>query len=88
MLMQQMRTSSCFKFILFIYLFSSRDPLFYSVLVNLQFLGRDFMLVSTGTSEYNLSKEDVGRRLAFVYIPINFEGLLLLTFTIVGRCLL
>lgn len=34
----------------------------------------DFMLVSTGTSEYNLSKEDVGRRLAFVYIPINFEG--------------
>ena len=37
-------------------------------------LDRDFMLVSTGTSEYTLTKEDVGRRLAFVYIPINFEG--------------
>lgn len=32
------------------------------------------MLVLTGTSEYALTKEDVGRRLAFVYIPINFEG--------------
>ncbi|OVA18980.1 Leucine-rich repeat [Macleaya cordata] len=35
----------------------------------------DFILVSTGTAEYNLTKEDVGRRLEFVYIPINFEGL-------------
>ncbi|KDP34944.1 hypothetical protein JCGZ_09232 [Jatropha curcas] len=34
----------------------------------------DFLLVSTGTSEYTLTKEDVGRRIAFVYIPINFEG--------------
>ncbi|XP_024018937.1 187-kDa microtubule-associated protein AIR9 isoform X2 [Morus notabilis] len=34
----------------------------------------DFMLVSTGTVEYTLSKEDVGRRLAFIYVPINFEG--------------
>ncbi|KAM6551906.1 hypothetical protein CsatB_001714 [Cannabis sativa] len=34
----------------------------------------DFVLLSTGTSEYTLTKEDVGRRLAFVYIPINFEG--------------
>nr|DAD37235.1 TPA_asm: hypothetical protein HUJ06_007876 [Nelumbo nucifera] len=34
----------------------------------------DFILVSTGTAEYALTKEDVGRRLAFVYIPINFEG--------------
>ncbi|XP_043806182.1 187-kDa microtubule-associated protein AIR9 isoform X3 [Manihot esculenta] len=35
---------------------------------------RDFLLVSTGTSEYTLTKEDVGRRIAFVYVPINFEG--------------
>ncbi|KAL5577368.1 hypothetical protein UlMin_019067 [Ulmus minor] len=34
----------------------------------------DFALLSTGTSEYTLTKEDVGRRLAFVYVPINFEG--------------
>ncbi|XP_068655160.1 187-kDa microtubule-associated protein AIR9-like isoform X2 [Aristolochia californica] len=34
----------------------------------------EFALVSTGTAEYALTKEDVGRRLAFVYIPINFEG--------------
>ncbi|GLT68497.1 hypothetical protein SLA2020_407210, partial [Shorea laevis] len=34
----------------------------------------DFLLVSTGTSEYTLTKEDVGRVLAFIYIPINFEG--------------
>ncbi|KAI3741535.1 hypothetical protein L1987_59209 [Smallanthus sonchifolius] len=34
----------------------------------------DFVLVLTGTSEYNLSKEDVGLRLAFVYLPVNFEG--------------
>ncbi|XP_050287911.1 187-kDa microtubule-associated protein AIR9 isoform X2 [Quercus robur] len=34
----------------------------------------DFLLVSTGTSEFTLTKEDVGRRLAFVYIPTNFEG--------------
>ncbi|XP_023758150.1 187-kDa microtubule-associated protein AIR9 isoform X1 [Lactuca sativa] len=34
----------------------------------------DFVLVLTGTTEYNLSKEDVGSRLAFVYHPVNFEG--------------
>ncbi|KAL0011814.1 hypothetical protein SO802_006922 [Lithocarpus litseifolius] len=34
----------------------------------------DFLPVSTGTSEFTLTKEDVGRRLAFVYIPTNFEG--------------
>ncbi|KAM1883329.1 hypothetical protein ACFX13_004704 [Malus domestica] len=34
----------------------------------------DLVLVSTGTSEYTLTKEDVGHHLAFVYIPINFEG--------------
>ncbi|KAL8461070.1 hypothetical protein ACS0TY_032523 [Phlomoides rotata] len=32
------------------------------------------MLVLMGTNEYSLTKEDVGRRLAFVYIPVNFEG--------------
>lgn len=36
---------------------------------------RDFLLVSAGTSDYTLTKEDVGCCLAFVYIPINFEGL-------------
>lgn len=45
-------------------------PLFFLM----AFLDRDFVLVSTGTSEYTLTKEDVGHRLAFVYIPINFEG--------------
>ncbi|XXG74688.1 hypothetical protein AAC387_Pa07g3344 [Persea americana] len=34
----------------------------------------EFLLVSTGTAEYTLNKEDVGRRLQFIYIPINFEG--------------
>ncbi|PPD82943.1 hypothetical protein GOBAR_DD20121 [Gossypium barbadense] len=34
----------------------------------------DFLIVTSGTPEYTLTKEDVGRRLAFVYIPINFEG--------------
>ncbi|XWS55352.1 hypothetical protein CRYUN_Cryun10bG0167200 [Craigia yunnanensis] len=34
----------------------------------------DFLLVTSGSSEYTLTKEDVGRRLAFIYIPINFEG--------------
>ncbi|KAH6830710.1 Outer arm dynein light chain 1 protein [Perilla frutescens var. hirtella] len=31
-------------------------------------------LVVMGTNVYSLTKEDVGRRLAFVYIPVNFEG--------------
>ncbi|PIA41703.1 hypothetical protein AQUCO_02200255v1 [Aquilegia coerulea] len=34
----------------------------------------EFILVSTGTADYTLTKEDVGCRLAFTYIPINFEG--------------
>ncbi|XP_071715705.1 187-kDa microtubule-associated protein AIR9 [Rutidosis leptorrhynchoides] len=34
----------------------------------------DFDLVLTGTTEYCLTKEDVGSRLAFVYLPVNFEG--------------
>ncbi|XP_022035556.1 187-kDa microtubule-associated protein AIR9 isoform X1 [Helianthus annuus] len=34
----------------------------------------DFVLVLTGTNEYILSKEDVGLRLAFVYLPVNLEG--------------
>lgn len=34
----------------------------------------DFVLASSGTPEFTLTKEDVGQRLAFVYIPINFEG--------------
>ncbi|KAI4370946.1 hypothetical protein MLD38_019233 [Melastoma candidum] len=34
----------------------------------------DFVLVTKGTAEYTLTKEDVGCRLAFVYVPINFEG--------------
>ncbi|XP_052179549.1 187-kDa microtubule-associated protein AIR9 [Diospyros lotus] len=32
------------------------------------------LLVSTGTTDYALTKEDVGWKLAFVYIPVNFEG--------------
>ncbi|KAG8385218.1 hypothetical protein BUALT_Bualt03G0019300 [Buddleja alternifolia] len=34
----------------------------------------EFTLVLTGTNEYALTKEDVGRQLAFVYTPVNFEG--------------
>ncbi|CAN1812949.1 187-kDa microtubule-associated protein AIR9 [Linum perenne] len=34
----------------------------------------EFVVVSSGTSEYTLTKEDVGHRVAFVYIPTNFEG--------------
>ncbi|MCI09483.1 protein phosphatase 1 regulatory subunit, partial [Trifolium medium] len=34
----------------------------------------DFLLVSAGTSDYTLTKDDVGCCLTFVYIPINFEG--------------
>ncbi|WCJ24264.1 Outer arm dynein light chain 1 protein [Euphorbia peplus] len=34
----------------------------------------DSLLVSMGTAEYTLTKEDVCRHLMFVYIPINFEG--------------
>ncbi|CAI9089689.1 OLC1v1024308C2 [Oldenlandia corymbosa var. corymbosa] len=34
----------------------------------------EFVLVLTGTNEYPVTKEDIGRRLAFVYIPVNFEG--------------
>ncbi|XP_058200285.1 187-kDa microtubule-associated protein AIR9 isoform X1 [Rhododendron vialii] len=34
----------------------------------------EFVLVSTGTPEYVLTREDIGLRLAFVYLPINLEG--------------
>lgn len=34
----------------------------------------DFDLVSSGTCEYTLNKEDVGRQLTFVYVPVNLEG--------------
>ncbi|XP_038970512.1 187-kDa microtubule-associated protein AIR9-like [Phoenix dactylifera] len=34
----------------------------------------NFILLSSGAFEYTLIKEDVGRRLKFVYIPINLEG--------------
>lgn len=34
----------------------------------------DFLVVSSGTTEYTLKKGDVGRRMKFVYIPMNFEG--------------
>ncbi|KAI8001985.1 187-kDa microtubule-associated protein AIR9 [Camellia lanceoleosa] len=34
----------------------------------------EFVLVSTGTTEYAITKEDVGQQLAFVYIPTNLEG--------------
>jgi hypothetical protein len=47
----------------------------YLHLIFMAFVGRDFLLVSTGTSEYTLTKEDVGQVLAFIYIPINFEGM-------------
>lgn len=32
------------------------------------------VLVSTGTNEYTLVKEDIGWHLTFVYLPVNFEG--------------
>ncbi|KAK4797344.1 hypothetical protein SAY86_029670 [Trapa natans] len=34
----------------------------------------DFTSMSRGTPEYVLTKEDVGRRISFIYVPINFEG--------------
>ncbi|MQL72311.1 hypothetical protein Taro_004652, partial [Colocasia esculenta] len=34
----------------------------------------DLHVILVGATEYTLTKEDVSRRLAFVYIPINFEG--------------
>ncbi|PHT55656.1 hypothetical protein CQW23_04142 [Capsicum baccatum] len=34
----------------------------------------ELMLASSGMNEYTLTKEDVGRCLAFVYVPVNFEG--------------
>ncbi|KAG0500752.1 hypothetical protein HPP92_000824 [Vanilla planifolia] len=34
----------------------------------------NFVVVSSGASEYTLTKNDIGHRLAFVYIPANFEG--------------
>ena len=46
----------------------------------ISFKHSDLMLVSSGTAEYTLVKEDVGCRLEFVYIPINFEGILIFIF--------
>lgn len=37
---------------------------------------RDFVLVSSGMNEYTLTKEDVGCCLAFVYVPVNFQGVI------------
>ncbi|WMV15560.1 hypothetical protein MTR67_008945 [Solanum verrucosum] len=34
----------------------------------------EFVLVSSGMNEYTLTKEDVGCCLAFVYVPVNFQG--------------
>ncbi|KAI3455940.1 hypothetical protein Pfo_012603 [Paulownia fortunei] len=34
----------------------------------------EYTLVLMGTNEYTLTKEDVGCCLAFVYVPVNFEG--------------
>ncbi|XP_020586552.1 187-kDa microtubule-associated protein AIR9, partial [Phalaenopsis equestris] len=34
----------------------------------------DLVVVSAGSSDYTLTKQDVGRHLVFVYIPANFEG--------------
>jgi len=51
------------------------DRSYFNLLGCLYFLFcRDFVSISTGTSEYALTNEDVGRCLAFVYSPINFEG--------------
>ena len=35
---------------------------------------REFKLISRGTPEYTVTKEDVGLRLMFIYTPINAEG--------------
>jgi hypothetical protein len=35
----------------------------------------EFLLVLSNSTEYTLTKEDVGRPLKFVYVPINLEGL-------------
>lgn len=39
-------------------------------------LDSEFLVASSGTTEYTLTKRDVGRRLKFIYIPFNLEGLL------------
>lgn len=33
-------------------------------------------MVLSGASDYTLTREDVGSRVVFTYIPVNFEGLL------------
>ncbi|KAJ8449889.1 hypothetical protein Cgig2_029251 [Carnegiea gigantea] len=38
---------------------------------------RDFEMVLNGAAEYTLTREDIGHHMAFVYIPVNFEGMLL-----------
>ncbi|XP_072951631.1 187-kDa microtubule-associated protein AIR9-like [Typha angustifolia] len=34
----------------------------------------EFLLASSGTTEYAVTEEDVGRHVKFVYIPVNSEG--------------
>jgi hypothetical protein len=35
----------------------------------------EFLLVLSNSTEYTVTKEDVGSRLKFVYTPVNLEGL-------------
>lgn len=39
------------------------------------FVSRVFELILSGAAEYTLTREDVGSRVVFTYIPVNFEGL-------------
>lgn len=34
----------------------------------------DFEMVLNGAAEYTLTREDIGHHMAFIYIPVNFEG--------------
>jgi hypothetical protein len=45
------------------------------LMVNYLFICSEFLLVLSDSMEYTLTKEDVGRHLKFVYIPVNLEGL-------------
>lgn len=45
-------------------------------LISWLFVSRVSELVLSGAAEYTLTREDVGSRVVFTYIPINFEGLL------------
>lgn len=41
---------------------------------------RELELMLTGTPEYTLTREDIGLHLAFVYLPISLEGLLIMSY--------